>query len=97
MWYDVQTTSSMMTRYWVSWEADPGAVVIQILSPRGAVVRHLFPRGTVESVTSSTPPGDGGKHLVCINPTFLVDSVVFEFGSAEDALMFHWRVAQAMV
>lgn len=86
-------TPTGIQRHWVSWEADPGALVIQILTGTGAIVRHLFPRGTVESVTNTTMRD---VHRVCVNPTFLVDSVVFEFASAEDAMMFHWRIVEAL-
>lgn len=92
-WIDVK---GMISRYWVSWEdgADARALIVQIQSDTGAVVRHLFPQGTVEAVTSSTSPQ--GIHRVCINPTFMLDSVVFELGSAEDALLFHWAIVAAL-
>ena len=95
-WVEVHVKGDMISRYWVSWEDELGArgLIIQLQSDTGAVVRHLFPQGTVEAVTSSTSPQ--GVHRVCINPTFLIDSVVFEFGSAEDALLFHWAVVSAL-
>lgn len=96
-WNDVSVVAAgagAIDRYWVSWAEDPGALVIQIRIGTGAVVRHLFPRGSIETVTSVTMRE---THRVCINPTFTVDSVVFEFGSAEDALMFHWRIVSALV
>ena len=95
-WNDVTTVASgagAITRYWVSWAEDPGALVIQIRAGTGVVVRHLFPRGSIEDVTSMTMRD---AHRVCINPTFTTDSVIFEFGSAEDALMFHWRIVAAL-
>lgn len=76
--------------YWVSVEA--GCLLIQIRIGTGAIVRHLFPRGSIETLTTITMP-DGTGHQVCLNPTFLVDSVIFQFGSALEALRFHWAVA----
>ena len=95
-WNNVTTVAAgagAIDRYWVSWAEDPGALVIQVRIVTGAVVRHLFPRGSIEAVTSMTMRE---THRVCINPTFMVDSVIFDFGSAEDALMFHWRVVDAL-
>ncbi len=95
-WCSVKTVAEgtgAVTRYWVSWSTDPEALVVQIQVRTGAIARHLFPSGTVEAVTSSTLRD---THRVCINPTFLLDSVVVEFGSAEDALLFHWAVVSAL-
>jgi hypothetical protein len=80
-------------RYSVTWSVEPEALLIQIAIRSGAIVRHMFPRRTVESVSSLTMRG---KHKVCINPSFALDSVVFEFGSAEDALLFHWAVVSVL-
>lgn len=73
--------------YWVSVEA--GCLLIQIQIGTGAIVRHLFPQGSIESLTTITTP-NGEGHQVCLNPTFLVDSVLFHFGSALEALRFHF-------
>jgi hypothetical protein len=80
-------------RYWVSWSTEPEALVVQIAIRSGAIARHMFPRGTVESVSSLTMRE---THKVCINPTFALDSVIFLFGSAEDALLFHWAIVSAL-
>ncbi len=90
--FGTMTTTTGIQQHWVSWEADPGALVIQILTGTGAIVRHLFPQGTVESVTNTTMRD---VHRVCVNPTFAADSVVFEFATAEEAMMFHWRIVLA--
>lgn len=82
--------------YQVTAEIAEGCLLIQLRSATGATVRHVFPRGGVESVTSLTRP-DGLGHQVCVNPTFLVDSVVFEMPSALEALRFHWIIVTKLV
>ena len=81
--------------YDVHWESAGNVLLIQVRIGTGAVVRHLFPRGTLEQVTSVSCPGGVG-HQVCLNPSFLVDSVLFEFASGLEALRFHWSVATQM-
>lgn len=80
-------------RYWVSWSEEPAALVVQIAIRSGAIVRHMFPLGTIESVSSLTMRG---VHKVCINPSFALDSVIFELGSAHDALLFHWAIVSVL-
>jgi len=95
-WTNVNTVAEgagAVERYWVSWSPDPGALILQIQVRTGATVRHLFPLGTVESVSSMTMRD---AHRVCINPTFALDTVIFEFGSAEDALLFHWAIVSVL-
>ncbi len=82
--------------YQVTAERAEGCLLIQLRSTTGATVRHVFPRGGVESVTSITCP-DGLRHQVCVNPTFLVDSIVFEMPSALEALRFHWIIVTKLV
>lgn len=95
-WTTVKTAAEgagAVLRYWVSWSTEPEALVVQIAIRSGAIARHMFPRGTVESVSSLTMRE---THKVCINPTFALDSVIFMFGSAEDALLFHWAIVSAL-
>lgn len=80
--------------YDVHWEGAGNVLLIQMRVGTGAIVRHLFPRGTLEQVTSVSCPG--GAHQVCLNPSFLKDSVLFEFASALEALRFHWVVVTQM-
>lgn len=95
-WTDVNTVADgggAIVRYSVYWEENPGALVIQIEAQTGAIIRHLFPLGTVESVSSMTMRD---SHRVCINPTFTLDTVIFGFGSAKDALLFHWAIVSVL-
>lgn len=89
-WYYLETVGTELgdiRGYWVSVEG--GCLLIQILAGTGAIVRHLFPLSSIEQITSMTIP-DGCGHRVCVNPSFLVDSVLFEFTTALEALRFHW-------
>jgi hypothetical protein len=95
-WYELEeagTGIGDVRAYSVSRQEDAGGcLLIQLRVGTGAIVRHLFPRGTVEQLTSLTCP-DERTHQVCVNSSFLVDSVMVEFVSALEALRFHWICA----
>ena len=91
-WYyleEMGTGLGSIRAYWV--DVEGGCLLIQILVGTGATVRHLFPMESIDQITSMTTP-DGSGHLVCVNPSFLVDSVLFEFATALEALRFHWAL-----
>jgi len=94
-WYELEeagTGPADVRAYWVSRQEDAGGcLLVQLRVGTGAIVRHLFPPGSVEQLTSLTVPS-GQLHQVCVNPSFLVDSIVVEFVSALEALRFHWAV-----
>jgi hypothetical protein len=96
-WYFLEESGeepSAILAYDVHWESCGNVLLIQMRFGTGAIVRHLFPRGTLEQVTSISCPG--GNHQVCLNPSFLTDSVLFEFASGLEALRFHWTVVTQM-
>ena len=94
MWYSLEESDEAILAYNIQWESTGQVLLIQIQVGTGATVRHLFPRGTLEQVTTVTCPD--GRHQVCLNSSFLVDSVLFEFVSALEALRFHWAVVTQM-
>lgn len=98
-WYELEEAGTGLAdvrAYSVSRQEDAGGcLLVQLRFGTGAIVRHLFPQGTVEQLTSLTVPG-GQTHQVCVNPSFLVDSVVVEFTSALEALRFHWALVSCL-
>lgn len=96
-WYELEEAGAGLAdvrAYSVTRQEDAGGcVLVQLRVGTGAIVRHIFPLGTVEQLTSLTVP-DGRTHQVCVNTSFLVDSVVVEFVSALEALRFHWAIGR---
>jgi hypothetical protein len=97
LWVNVSEPSDDATgihRYQITWQADPGAVLIQLQSATGAIIRHVIPPSTIESISSSTTRASG--HTVCINTTLFLDSIVLPLPSAHDALLCHWNIVDTL-